>query len=164
MKTALLMDFTVDKMNHQIHVKREFAAAPDRVWAAWTEPELLDQWWAPRPYQTETHAMDFRSGGRWFYAMKGPEGDRHWCILDYETIDAGRQYSGWDAFCDEQQRVNEDFARSHWTNAFSASANGTLVNIQIQYKSLADLEKIVEMGFREGFMAAMENLDELFGT
>ena len=48
-KTILLMDFSVDKENKRISVKREFAAPLSRVWAAWTESELLDQWWAPKP-------------------------------------------------------------------------------------------------------------------
>ena len=62
MKRALLFDFSVDKEKNTINVKREFAAELSMVWAAWTEPELLDLWWAPRPYYTKTKSMDFREG------------------------------------------------------------------------------------------------------
>ena len=47
MKTNFLMDFTVDKDNSTVNVKREFGAPIANVWAAWTEPEILDKWWAP---------------------------------------------------------------------------------------------------------------------
>jgi PhnB protein len=65
MNPNLLFDFSVNKENNTILVKREFAANLDLVWDAWTKPELLDRWWAPKPYKTETRSMDFREGGHW---------------------------------------------------------------------------------------------------
>lgn len=44
MKSNLLMNFSVDKENKTVNVKREFNASPDHVWSAWTEAEILDQW------------------------------------------------------------------------------------------------------------------------
>lgn len=46
--STLLMDFQVDKASKKIFVKREFTAPVEKVWAAWTQAELLDQWWAPK--------------------------------------------------------------------------------------------------------------------
>ncbi|HKJ40456.1 MAG TPA: hypothetical protein VKA27_00125 [Sunxiuqinia sp.] len=43
MKNKLPIDFIVDKKNNTVKVVREFAASQDLVWAAWTEPELLDR-------------------------------------------------------------------------------------------------------------------------
>ena len=63
MDPTLRFDFTVNKTNNTLTVVRAVAAPIDFVWAAWTEPELLDQWWAPKPYQTKTKSMDFREGG-----------------------------------------------------------------------------------------------------
>ena len=59
-------------------IARRFNAPRARVWRAYTEPALLDQWWAPKPWQAETQRMDFRVGGQWLYAMKGPEGEVHY--------------------------------------------------------------------------------------
>ncbi|WP_312302176.1 hypothetical protein [Chryseobacterium sp.] len=50
MKSNLLFDFSVNKENNTIVVKREFNANLELVWQAWTTAELLDQWWAPKPY------------------------------------------------------------------------------------------------------------------
>ncbi|MFN5417545.1 MAG: SRPBCC domain-containing protein, partial [Flavobacteriia bacterium] len=63
----LAFDFTINKENNTVMVKREFAANLELVWEAWTNPEILDLWWAPKPYKTETKSMDFREGGRWLY-------------------------------------------------------------------------------------------------
>jgi uncharacterized protein YndB with AHSA1/START domain len=62
MNSNLLFDFTINKKDNTVRVQREFMANLDLVWDAWTKPELLDQWWAPKPYQTKTKAMDFKEG------------------------------------------------------------------------------------------------------
>ena len=160
MNPELQFDFTVDKDTHTVNVKREFAAPLDLVWDAWTIPELLDQWWAPKPYITRTKTMDFREGGHWLYAMIGPDGTTHWCRADYKQIAPREQFSGLDAFCNEDGIVNPDFPRSLWTNTFIAQGSTTLVNIVVQYQNLADLEKVIEMGFKEGFSMALGNLDQ----
>jgi len=160
MNQILLFDFSVDRKNKTIHVKREFAAQLGLVWDAWTKPELLDLWWAPKPYQTKTKSLDFKEGGYWLYAMVGPEGDVHWCRADYKEIHPLESFSALDAFCDEKGNINQDFPRSFWTNSFNENEDSTTVDITIKYDELADLEKIIEMGFKEGFTMALENLDQ----
>lgn len=160
MNSNLLFDFTVDKENKTITVNREFAAELDLVWAAWTTPELLDLWWAPKPYQTKTKSMDFREGGTWLYAMISPEGEAHWCKAEYQKIDVLKSYSALDAFCDENGNNSQDFPRSLWNNTFLENGEKTTVNIVITYQQLEDLEKIIQLGFKEGFTAAMSNLDQ----
>lgn len=160
MNTHLQFEFTVNKENNTVHVKREFAAPLNLVWDAWTKPELLDQWWAPKPYTTHTKYMDFREGGHWLYAMRGPENDTHWCKNDYLKISPQISYTGLDAFCDEEGNTNTDMPRTEWTNQFSNTENGTVVSIVAQYGSLEDLEKVISMGFQEGFTMALSNLDQ----
>jgi uncharacterized glyoxalase superfamily protein PhnB len=79
MNPNLLFDFSVNKDSNTINVKRQFAADLPLVWDAWTKPELLDQWWAPKPFRNKTKSMDFREGGAWHYAMISPENITHWC-------------------------------------------------------------------------------------
>jgi uncharacterized protein YndB with AHSA1/START domain len=142
-------------------VTREFNAPLEKVWRAWTERSLLDQWWAPRPYKTETKNMEFTPGGRWLYSMVGPEGQRHWCKLDFEKIEAQKSYTGTDGFCDEDGNTVQDPPPMQWHVQFSATGNSTTVAVEITFNSEADLEKIVAMGFKEGFTMAHGNLDEL---
>ena len=162
MKSNLLMNFSVDKENKTIKVERAFAASIDKVWAAWTQSDILDKWWAPKPWKAQTKSMDFSVGGYWLYAMVGPEGEEHWARADFESISPLRSYSAQDSFCDENGEINTEFPRSTWTNKFSELSDKTLVSIEIGYEKLSDLEATIEMGFKEGFTAGMENLDELF--
>lgn len=164
MNKNLFVNFSVDKENKKINVEREFAAPLENVWAAWTQPELLDQWWAPKPYQTKTKSMDFREGGAWFYGMVSPEGIVHWCRADYKKIEPLKSYTGLDAFCDEHGNINEDFPRTTWSVTFKDNGDSTIVYIENTFEKLEDLEKIIEMGFREGFLSAMTNLDAIFAS
>ena len=146
---------------NKLAVTREFDAPLELVWRAWTESDLLDQWWAPKPWKAHTKSMDFRDGGRMLYYMEGPDGTRHWCRFDYEKIEPLKSFSGEDGFCDENGNVNQEMPEMHWNVKFSHAGRGTLVQVDITFASEADLEKIVEMGFKEGFTAAHGNLDEL---
>lgn len=155
------MDFSVDKSARKIKVKREFAAARDRVWSAWTDASLLDQWWAPKPWKAVTKVMDFREGGYWLYAMTGPDGEKHWARADFLSIRPQESFSYKDAFCDENGTINQSLPQAEWMNRFSENGNSTVVEIEISYENLSDLESIIEMGFKEGFSSGLENLDEL---
>jgi uncharacterized protein YndB with AHSA1/START domain len=155
------MEFSVDKENKKISVKREFAAPLSKVWAAWTESELLDQWWAPKPWKAETKSMDFRVGGYWQYAMVGPDGTRQWARADFISVSKLKSFSAQDSFCDENGNIDHSFPLAVWNNVFSETSDATLVSIEIKYDDFSDLEKYLEMGFKDGFLAAMDNLDEL---
>lgn len=161
MSINLLMDFSVDKENNTITVKREFAAEVALVWDAYTKSELLDQWWAPRPWKAKTKTMDFKEGGHWLYAMVGPNGEEHWAIANYKNIQVHKAFTGLDAFADADGNVNKDMPQSKWEVTFTGKGEKTLVQLQISYADLAQLEATIQMGFKEGLSMAMENLDEL---
>ena len=162
MKSNLLMNFSVDKENNTVNVKREFNASLPDVWSAWTEAEILDQWWAPAPWKSRTKSMDFKEGGRRLYAMVGPEGEEHWAIADFTSISPKTNFKYLDAFSDIEGNLNTEFPRSDWDVNFSEQGDSTLVTITIKHDKLSDLEKIIEMGFKEGFTIAMEGLDAVF--
>lgn len=161
MKTALLFDFTVDKETRTVNVQREFAAPLDLVWDAWTKPEILDQWWAPKPYQNKTKSMDFREGGQWLYCMVSPENEVHWCKNDYLNIDPKTSFTGLDAFCDEDSNTNTEMPRTQWKNSFAENDGITKVTVVATYDKLGDLEMVIQMGFQEGFTMGLNQLEEV---
>jgi uncharacterized protein YndB with AHSA1/START domain len=157
----LSFDFSVDREKKTIHVKREFAAELPLVWDAYTKQEILDQWWAPKPWKARTKSMDFRDGGKWLYAMVGPNGEEHWSIVNYEEIKMQKKFSGLDAFTDPAGNVNKEMPQSKWEITFTDKGPVTLVEILISYDDLAQLEATIHMGFKDGLSMAMEGLDDL---
>jgi uncharacterized protein YndB with AHSA1/START domain len=59
---------------NEIHLVRRYDAPVAAVWAAWTDPAQVAQWWGPRGFTLTTHAKDLRPGGHWTYTMHGPDG------------------------------------------------------------------------------------------
>lgn len=161
MSKNLAFDFSVDKESKTIKIKREFAADRALVWDAYTKSEILDQWWAPKPWKARTKSMDFREGGKWLYAMVGPEGEEHWALAQFSRIKPQQEYTGVDAFTDAEGNINESMPQSKWDVSFSDKDEDTLVEFKISYDDLAQLEATIEMGFKDGMRIAMEGLDEL---
>lgn len=156
------MNFSVDKEKNRIQVIREFSAPVSRVWKAWSQPELLDQWWAPEPWSTQTKEMDFREGGKWIYAMVGPKGEKHWSRTDFQMVKTLVGFTALDAFTDEKGNKNTGLPESTWNVEFDESSiESTMVSVNIEFDDSSDLEKLLEMGFIEGFSAALQNLDRL---
>ncbi|HEX6891524.1 MAG TPA: SRPBCC domain-containing protein [Chryseolinea sp.] len=162
MKNNLLFDFTVDKASKTVIVTREFDADLSLVWDAFTKAEILDQWVAPKPFVARTKVMDFKVGGRRFYAMVSPDGQARWLIQTYTSISPKTNFKLFNAFADKDE--NPELPGSEWDYNFSEQNGTTMVTITIYNESLARLEKMIEMGFQEGYTMGLEQLDELLLT
>jgi len=155
----LLFDFTVDKATKTVFITREFAAGLPLVWDAFTKPEILDQWVAPKPWLSKTKYMNFKVGGRRFYAMVSPEGQERWSIQEYTSITPKSNFKMYNAFADKDE--NPELPGSEWDLNFSEENRKTKVSVTIYNESLERMEKMIEMGFKEGFMMTLKNLEGL---
>jgi len=162
MSTSLLSDFTVDKEAKTVFIKREFAAELSLVWDAFTKQEILDQWWAPKPFMSKTKYMDFKVGGRRVYAMVSPEGQERWSIQEYTSISPKTNFKMLNAFADKDE--HPELPGSDWDLKFNEQDGLTTVRVAIYNESLARMEKMIEMGFKEGFTATLNILEELLAN
>jgi len=157
-QTEIVKDFN----ERSIVVSREFKAPLATVWRAYTESELLDQWWGPKPWRAETKTMNFAPGGHWLYAMVGPEGERHWARMNYLAIEFQKRIDIEDVFCDENGTVNTSLPTSKGANTFTVTENGTRVSFKMVYRTANDLQAIVDMGFEQGISICFDQLEQLF--
>ena len=158
---TLKLDFRIDREKNTVFVEKEFAAPLDVVWSAWTLPETLDKWWAPKPWKCRTRIMKLREGGKWLYAMVSPEGEEHYALVKYKEVIPEQRFEGIDAFCDEDGVINEEFPTSLWKVSFEPEGAHTIVNAEKRFEKSEDLDAILNMGFQEGFTAGLLQLDEL---
>jgi len=103
--------------------------------------------------------MNFEVGGRRFYAMVSPEGQAHWSIQRYTSITPTTHFKMWNAFADKDE--NPELPGSDWDLNFSEQNGTTKVSITIKNESLERMEKMIEMGFKEGFTMALNNLEHM---
>jgi uncharacterized protein YndB with AHSA1/START domain len=162
MNSNLLFDFTVDKATKTVFINREFAADLSLVWDAYTKQEILDRWWAPKPWESKTKFMDFEVGGRRFYAMVSPEGQEHWSVQQYTAISPKNNFKMYSVFADENE--NLALPGSEWDLTFSEQNGKTKVSVTIYNESLERMEQMIAMGFQGGFTMTLNYLEELLAT
>jgi len=150
-----------DLKEKSILVRKELNAPIENVWRAYTESELLDQWWGPAPWRAETKSMDFKVGGSWLYAMVSPENQRHWGRMEYKAIKQHESFDVEDCFCDENGNPNPALPTSRGRISFAKTPGGTLVEFKMTYNKESDVQAIIDMGFEQGITICMEQLDGL---
>ena len=164
MKNTLQFDFIADKQKNTITIKREFAAKRQLVWDCHTKSELLNKWFAPKPFTTKTKSMEFKEGGHWIYAMIDPDGKEYWGRTEYVKINPIDYYQTKDAFADENGNINAYLPTARWDVTFADVNSHTVVETIVTYHSLQELETVLNMGMKEGLMSTLEKLDELLLT
>ncbi len=159
----LLFDFIVDKDAKTIFITREFAADVDLVWDAFTKPEMIVQWTAPKPYRAHFKEMDFRVGGRSLMAMISPDNQYHWSKVEFLEIDPQTSFTGRNSFSDEYGNTLHD-RFSLTKTSFKQDKDITVVHIEKIFDDLEVLEMMVARGFKEGTASTMEYLNEYLNT
>ncbi len=150
-------------------LERTITVPPDRVWAAWTEPELLMQWFTPAPWKTVGVDIDVRPGGRCVTTMESPEGDRFPNVGCYLQVEPNRLLVFTSA-------MTENFRPVAPSNGAGGLAFTARVEIEpssdggTHYRAIAmhaDEEcskQHSDMGFAEGWGAALDQLVALTTT
>jgi uncharacterized protein YndB with AHSA1/START domain len=153
--------FEKDLAAKKIHVVREFNAPVEKVWKAWTEPDLLEKWWGPKPWTAITKSMDFTVGGVWLYYMAGPDGQKFWSRVKFTAIELGSRFTTDTVFSDEHGTVGPGASAGHWDNKFIAIGDRTKVVVDLSFDDEAAVKMMVERGFERGFTMGLNQLDEL---
>lgn len=161
MNTTNKTKVTKDFKEKSILVSRVFIAPVEKVWKAYTNNEILDQWWGPAPWKAETKTMNFTVGGYWLYAMVGPENQKQWGRMNYLTIDQNESFEMEDAFCDENGNLNSELPLSKGQIVFIKTETGTRVEFKMAYPTETDLHKLIEMGFEQGITICLDQLEKL---
>lgn len=159
MKSEII--FNQDADSASVYVMKIYNADVSKIWDYFTKSELLDQWWAPKPWKCETKSQEFKNGGSWLYSMVGPDGERHYAQVKYGEITDHRSFDGTDSFCDENGNANPDFPEAKWLFGFTGVEEGTKVTINIHFASEQAMNQILEMGFEQGFKAGLDQLEEI---
>jgi uncharacterized protein YndB with AHSA1/START domain len=154
--------FEADMAAKQIHVVREFNAPVEKLWKAWTDPEIIEKWIAPKPWSAKTKTWDFTVGGVWLYAMVGTGGEQHWVYAKFTAIENGSALSTVGMFCDGDGNPVPDAPKSYRDTRFTPiDGTRSKVDTVITFEDESTIKWFVEGGFKEGTTMTFEQLDEL---
>jgi uncharacterized protein YndB with AHSA1/START domain len=147
----------------ELCLTRLIDAPRDQVWRCWTEPELLMQWFCPRPWSVAQAELDVRPGGRMLVVMQGPDGQQMPSPGVYLDVLPGRKLVFTDAF--ERAWVPSGKAFMVAEISFDDADDGaTLYQARVRHWSQADRQSHEEMGFHEGWGKAAEQSQALAQT
>lgn len=94
-----------DPKNQDLFIIRIFEAPRERVWKAWTHPDLMKRWWGPKGFTSPYCEIDFRVGGKFLNCMRSPEGKEYWSTGVYREIVPLERIVCTDSFADEKGNV-----------------------------------------------------------
>lgn len=153
--------FTEDLENNRLVAVRKFEAPVEKVWKAWSNPDILCQWWAPSPYRCTIDEMIFEEGGYWIYNMEGPEGDAYRGRMDFLKMQEHSGFKAEEYFCDENGDKAGDIPPMHLDVKFEFKDSATIVTATYTYASAEAFQQMVQMGAAEGWELSMGQLEEL---
>jgi uncharacterized protein YndB with AHSA1/START domain len=152
---------------NDLELIRRLKAPRRNVWRCWTEPELLKQWFCPRPWYVSDVVMDLRPGGNFSTTMNGPNGESFpnpgcWLeIVPQERLAFTNVLQpGWRPALIPEGEIRMTAIIQMRDDA----GGGTVVTSRALHMNDVDREKHEKMGFYDGWGAASDQLDELAQT
>ena len=138
-----------------LRLERAIPASPERVYAAWTQPELMNRWMSPRGLTVTDAEMDLRVGGRWRVVMREPGGATHEAGGTYREVTPPRR-----------------LVYTHsWTAAGGGRTPQTVLTVEIEPVGTGSRVVLTQVGFADeasrdghgvGWGSSLDRLEELF--
>jgi uncharacterized protein YndB with AHSA1/START domain len=150
-------------------IEREFAAPRERVWMAWTVPDLVMRWWGPKGFTTPVCRISLRVGGSYLTCMRSPEGKDYWSTGVYREIVPLERIVATDSFADEKGNIvpattygmSPDFPPEMLFSVTFEEIEGK-TKLRLRHSGLPpgpDME-----GAREGWNQSLDKLAELLSS
>ena len=157
----------------EFFIRREFDAALDRMWRAWSDAERMSQWWGPKGSETEVVKLDFRPGGICHYRMNF-EGQKMWGKLLYREIEPKKRLVFVVSFSDESEGITVHPMNPGWprhilsTVTFAVHDGKTVITVRwVPYEATDAERKVFETGkelMQAGWTGTFDRLDAYLGT
>ena len=145
--------------DRELVLTRHIDAPREKLFRAWTEPELLKQWFAPLPWTTPRAELDPRPGGSILFVMRGPDGNEFPNPGVYLDVVRNERIVFTDAFVSAWQPSEKPFMTAVIT--FEDEDGGTRYTARAMHWSVADREAHEKMGFHEGWGQCADQLAAL---
>lgn len=144
--------------NRELVLTRIINAPPARVYQAWTDPELLKQWFTPRPWTTPVAELDVRVGGANLIVMRDPDGKEYPNRGVYLEVVPNERLVVTDAYVSAWEPAEKPFMTAILTFE-DAGAGRTKYTARVRHWTVADREEHEKMGFHEGWGQCAAQLD-----
>lgn len=148
--------------DRELVLTRLINAPREKVYRAWTDPALLKQWFAPKPYTTPVVEIDVRPGGAGLFVMRGPDGKDMPNRGVYLEVVPNERLVSTDAFVNAWEPSEKPFMTMILT--FEDEGGKTRYTARVRHWTVADKEAHEKMGFHQGWGLCTDQLEALVAT
>lgn len=153
-------DFPAER---ELVLERVIAVPREKLYKCWTTPELMPQWFCPKPWTVSDVRMDIRAGGNSYMVMNGPDGERMPQPGVFLEVVENEKLVFTDAFTEAWKPSEKPFMVAIVT--FEDLGGGqTRYRAVARHWSVEDKETHEKMGFHEGWGIVADQLAELAAT
>jgi uncharacterized protein YndB with AHSA1/START domain len=152
---------TIERTATSITFERRFPVARERVFEAFTTPELLLKWWGPPEWPAVSCTVDLRPGGIWHYCVRSADGREHWARAVYREIIRPVRISYAENSSDRFGAITDEMPQALTVVTFTEVDGGTSLRSHVSYADARGLDAVLRSGMIEGFSAALDLLHEL---
>jgi uncharacterized protein YndB with AHSA1/START domain len=145
--------------DRELVLTRLINAPREKVYRAWTDPELLKQWFAPKPYTTPVVEIDVWPGGSAYFVMRGPDGKDLPNRGVYLEVVPNEKLVSTDAYVKAWEPSEKPFMTLILT--FEDEGGKTRYTARVRHWTVADRETHEKMGFHEGWGLCTDQLEAL---
>ena len=153
---------TSPSTDRELVLTRLIDAPRETLYRCWTEPALMKQWFAPKPYETPVVEVDVRSGGANLIVMRGPDGQDMPNRGMYLEVVPNERLVFTDAFTEAWQPSAKPFMTAILT--FEPQGDKTLYTARVRHWTVEDREAHEKMGFHQGWGICTDQLAALAAT
>ncbi len=153
---------TSPSTDRELVLTRLIDAPRETLYRCWTEPALMKQWFAPKPYETPVVEVDVRSGGANLIVMRGPDGQDMPNRGIYLEVVPNERLVFTDAFTEAWQPSAKPFMTAILT--FEPQGDKTLYTARVRHWTVEDREAHEKMGFYQGWGICTDQLAALAAT
>lgn len=139
----------------------DFAAPVQRVWELWADPRQLERWWGPPGYPATFSEHDLTPGGTSAYYMTSPEGERYPGWWRIQTVAPPTALAFTDGFSHPDGTPNMEMPVTESRMTLVERDGGTRMELVSTFASREDMDKLLEMGMRDGLTLAVGQMDAL---
>ncbi len=164
--------FTISDDKKSLTIERVFQATKDRLWRAYSEKEVFEQWFAPQGWEVTSNKFEFRNGGENVYLMKCVDKNQgEWFgqvsagKMVFNNINPKDSFEYQDYFTDEDGVVNESMPSAVSTIELVDNQDGTsTLRAVTVYPTEEGLKQVLEMGMEEGYGQTLDKLEQIISS
>jgi uncharacterized protein YndB with AHSA1/START domain len=161
--------FVIEKDNKTLTMERTFHAPQHKLWKAFAEKEMFEQWFAPEGWEVKTNKFEFVNGSENIYVMTCMDKNQgDWFgktssgKMVFKNINPESSFGYTDYFLDDDGNVDDSLPASDSSIELEALADdSTLLRVSTSYQTEAELKQVIEMGMKEGYAMTLDKLEKL---